>query len=290
MGALFDPSERSRLDRLAILARRAVRGQTVGERRSRRLGTGGEFADHRSYVLGDEPRYVDWNVYGRLGDLVVKRFEAETSVDVLLLVDRSPSMSGSKSAAARRLAGALGHVALRRRDSATLGWLPPLSPRPLETHRGNEGLEALLASLVDVPLSGRTDHATHLRRVLAPVKRRGPAVLVSDFFDARGAVKGLALLAAHGFEATAVHLLDPADVDLPVGASLRCRDRETGETVDVDATPRFLADLRTAWRRRAEALRSWCLARGIAHHAMDVERPFWDSLAEMVREGVLVTA
>lgn len=289
MGALFDSSERARLDRLAILARKAARGEEQGERRSRRIGTGGEFADHRAYVPGDEPRYVDWNVYGRLGDLVVKRFEAETSVNLLLLVDRSPSMAGSKSATARRLAGALGHVALRNRDAATLAWLPALAGRPAETFRGRAGIEALFQTLVETPLEGQTDHAADLRRVLTATPRRGPAVLVSDFFDPSGADHGLSLLAGHGFETTALHLLDPADVDLPAGSSLKCRDRETGEVVDVDATPEVLDALRSAWRRRAERLSSWCVSRGIAHRAIDVERPFWDVVLSMVRERVLVT-
>jgi uncharacterized protein (DUF58 family) len=289
-GALFSAADAKRLDRLALVARRLARADAPGERRSRRAGTGGEFADHRAYALGDDPRYVDWNVYGRLGDLVVKRFEAETSVDLLLLVDRSASMEGAKSEVARRLAGALGHVALRRRDTVALAWLPLVPERPLETFRSPARLDALFAALVETPGGGRTDHGEDLRRLLSATTRRGPAVLLSDFYDPAGAVAGLTRLLGRGFETTALHLLDASDVALAPGESLRCVDRETGEAVDVDATPRFLADLHAAWRRRAERLHAWCVARGVAWQGVEVGRPFWEVVQEMARGGVLVGA
>jgi uncharacterized protein (DUF58 family) len=284
---LFDANDARRLDRLAWIARRPVRGEAQGERRSRRVGTGGEFADHRAYAPGDDPRTVDWHVYGRLGDLVVKRFEAEERIDLLLLVDRSASTAGAKAEAIRRVAGALAHVALRRRDTVRLAWLPAASERPLDPYRSPARLDALLETLVSTPVAGRTDHGEDLRRLLAAVPRRGPAVLVSDFYDAAGAVNGLSRLAARGFETTAVHVLDAADVDLPVGESLACVDRETGEVVDVDATPRFLEELRAAWRRRAERLHAWCVAHGVRRVGVDARRPFWDAVRDLARAGVL---
>ena len=287
--SLFTPADSRRLDRLALLVRKAARGEARGERRARRIGAGGEFADHRGYVPGDDLRYVDWNVYGRHGDLVVKRFEAEENVRVLLVLDRSPSMEGAKSSDARRLAGALAHVALRRRDAVDLAFLPALSTGeggPVESFRGPARLDACHSRIASVPLSGVTRHAEDLRRVLAAAGRRGPAILFSDFFDPAGAVKGLAMLAGHGFETTAVHVVDPADATLPEGEAFRCVDRETGEALDLDATPDLAERVLAAWRRRAERLRAWCAARGVGYQRADAGRPFWDVVREMLRGGV----
>ena len=285
---LFTAEELARLDRLSLLTRRTLRGENVGERRSRRIGAGGEFVDHRTYVPGDDLRYVDWNVYFRHGDLVVKRFEAEENVRVFLAVDRSPSMEGRKALAARRLAGALAHVALRRRDAVTFAWLPATEEGPVITLRDPARLPALLDAMARVPSAGPTRLAPDLDRATAMTKRRGPAVLVSDFFDPAGAVAGLARLAARGFEVTALHVLDPADADLPVGEAVRCVDRETGETVDVDVTEAFAEAVHAAWRRRAERVRAWCAPREIGWVAVDASKPVWDVLREMLRDGVVV--
>ena len=287
---LFSPADLRRLDRLALRTRRAIRGEWAGERKSRRAGTGGEFADHRTYVHGDDLRYVDWNVYFRLGDLVVKRFESEEDVRVLLAVDRSPSMGEAKAREARRLAGAIGHVALRRRDAVALAWLPLVPERPVEVFRGAARIPAFFQRLLDTPAAGPTAHAKDLERILSASPRRGPAILVSDFFDPAGAVTGLARLSAHGYETTALHVVDPLDVDLPAGESVRCIDRETGETLDLDVTESLRDSLFAAWRRRADRLRSWCVAREIGWQRIDVGRPFWDVVQEMIRSrGILAS-
>jgi uncharacterized protein (DUF58 family) len=285
--SLFDAGELRRLDRLALVVRRVPCGEATGDRRTRRLGTGGEFADHRPYADGDDPRYVDWNVYGRLDDLVVKRFESEETVDLLLLVDRSASMAGAKSRLARRAAAALAHVALRRRDAVALAWLPLDPARPVETFRGPRRLDALHERVATAPDAGRTDHRGDLDRLLPALRRRGLAVVVSDFYDPAGAVNGLSRLSANGFDAIALHVLDPADVALPEGETLRAVDRETGEEIDVDVSPRFLAALHAAWRRRAERLEAWCVAHGVLWRRVEAQRSFWDVVHGLLRAGAL---
>jgi uncharacterized protein (DUF58 family) len=287
-GPLFTAADLKRLDRLALLTRKAVRGEGPGERKSRRMGTGGQFADYRNYVVGDDFRYVDWNVYGRHGDLVVKRFESEENVNLLLCVDRSPSMEGGKALEARRFAGALAHVALRHRDAVTLAWLPSVpGGAPVEAFRGPKRIDELLATLAKTPAAGPTRHVEDLEVVLAALRRTGPAMLISDFFDPAGAVGGLRLLKAHRFEVTAVHVSDVGDVALPVGEAIRCVDRETGESLELDATPGLVASVHAAWRRRAERLSAWCAAREIVCQRVDVGRPFWDVLRDLVRSGVV---
>jgi uncharacterized protein (DUF58 family) len=291
ISALLSASDLARLDRLALFTRRRLRGEQVGERRTRRVGAGGEFVDYRTYVPGDDLRYVDWNVYFRLGDMAVKRFESVDAVRVLVAVDRSASMAGAKGLAARRLAAALCHVAVRRRDAATFAWLPPIEGRPpVETFRTVGRLAPLHDALVTTPDAGATDLARDLSRIVAAAGRRGPAVLLSDFFDPAGAVGGLSAMSAHGFETTALHVLDPTDAELPFGESLRCVDRETGEVVDVDVTPELQDSVRAAWRRRVERVRAWCAEREIGWVAVEVGRTLWDVLHELLKAGVVVGA
>ena len=290
VGPLLTEAELRRLDRLQIRRRRAPTRGEPGERRSGRVGPGVVFADHRDYVPGDDLRYVDWHVYARLGDLVVKRFESEENLDLLLCVDRSLSMTGAKSEAARRLAAALGYLALSRLDRVQLAWLPVAASRPVSTHRGKARAPALFDALGREPLEGTTVHARDATRILARTKRRAIAVVLSDFYDPENAVAALAGLRSRGMDVVAVHVLDGADVTFEPGSSLRAVDRETGAEVKVDVTPVFLDTLRAAWHRRADRLERWCLAREVLYQRCDVALGLWDVLAAMLGRGIVVGA
>jgi len=90
---LFDSEFLKKLEYLSLLSRRVFRGQILAQRRTMQLGGGIEFADHRDYAPGDDFRYLDWNVYARHGDLLLKRFQEEEDLHVYLLVDCSKSMA-----------------------------------------------------------------------------------------------------------------------------------------------------------------------------------------------------
>jgi len=287
---LFTPDEIRRIERLHIRRRRAVHGGIQGEWRSARYGSSGLFADHRGYVAGDDLRYVDWNVFGRLGDLVVKRFEAEENVNLLLCVDRSLSMSGRKTRAARRLAGALGVLALTHLDHVRLAWLPAPSAVPITSYRSRRRTGPFMARLASTPDAGTTDHVRDLGRVLAATRHRGLALLVSDFFDPEGAIRGLALLRARGLEVGAIHVVDPSDVDLPQGGSIVAIDAETGEAMEIDVTPALRTSLHRAWEGRIHGLERWCLAREIPYHRVDARRTLWETLRAMLAARVAVGA
>jgi len=149
--ALLTEKELTRLRRLRLAGARVVRAAARGERTARQLGSGQEFAAHRAYAQGDDLRRVDWNVYGRLGQLFVKLFEAPGRLRVLLALDDSPTMDfggANKWLAARRAAAATALVALGGADRV---WLGALDGEP----RAYEGAaEArLVAALEDLPVA-----------------------------------------------------------------------------------------------------------------------------------------
>ena len=105
--------------------RRRLAGQLAGEHRSPRHGSSLDFADYRTYHPGDDFRRIDYHLYARLDTLLLKLYEAEDEVRLRLLIDTSASMGrGGKLAQAARVAGALGFVALVRRDPVTLHTFP----------------------------------------------------------------------------------------------------------------------------------------------------------------------
>src|SRR5215207_3484700 len=114
-GLLLDPQFMARLDQLDVMSRKLLAGKMKGERRSKRRGQSVEFADYRNYVIGDDLRFIDWNIYGRLDRLFLKLFLEEEDLSLYILVDVSKSMDFGEPQKARYLkqvAAALGYIGL----------------------------------------------------------------------------------------------------------------------------------------------------------------------------------
>src|SRR4051812_29019120 len=105
----------ARLDQLDVMSRKLLAGKLKGERRSKRRGQSVEFADYRNYVVGDDLRFIDWNVYARLDRLFLKLFLEEEDLSLYILLDVSKSCDygePNKAMYLKRVAAALGYVGL----------------------------------------------------------------------------------------------------------------------------------------------------------------------------------
>lgn len=292
-GRMFDEPFLRRLERLAILSRRAVAGQLQGERRSPRRGQSVEFADFRPYVSGDDFRHIDWNAYARLERFFIKLFVQEEDLTVHLLVDTSRSMDWgepNKLWYALRAAGALGYVALVGLDRVSVtavgngsggtgGYLPP--------RRGKAQATSLFSFLEGLQAGGRTDLGPRLRNYAAAATRPGPLVLASDLQD-EGWEEGLRALAGRGFEVTVLHVLAPDEVDPELEGDLRLHDIETGVEVEITADYETLQRYRqelAVWRA---SLQRFCSARGMNYVPVDTAVPFETLLFAMLRQRGLL--
>ena len=125
LARLLGPDFVARLDSLDVMSRRILQGKLAGERRSKRRGQSVEFADHRPYVPGDDLRFVDWNIYGRLEQLFLKLFLEDQDLTIHILADASGSMEmgePSKALFIQKLAAALGYVSLANNNRLTLSF------------------------------------------------------------------------------------------------------------------------------------------------------------------------
>src|SRR5882762_10784720 len=116
---LLEPQFLARLEQLELVSRKIFMGRMKGERRSKRKGQSVEFADYRNYVVGDDLRHLDWNLYARLDRLFLRLFLEEEDLHVYLLIDNSLSMdfgTPSKLHLAKQIAAALGFVGLTNLD------------------------------------------------------------------------------------------------------------------------------------------------------------------------------
>ncbi len=239
---LVDPQLFATLEDLELVARTAVEGFLQGLHRSPYVGFSTEFATHREYLPGDDLRHLNWKLYGRQDRLYVKQYDAETNLDLHLLVDWSGSMTThgagrlSKQRYAACLTAALAHLALRQRDAVGLtlfsaGVLDHLKPRA----KSNQ-LDEVLHALTRTPLHPHAESAKVLHEIAELMPRRGLVVLVSDlFYDAAELFDGLDHFRYQGHDVLLFQVLDPVERWLPVEGSVRFHDLETGEELVTEA-------------------------------------------------------
>ena len=142
---IFTAREIAQLRHLQILAAKVTKGQLHGEREMSRAGPGSGFREHRAYHQGDALRTVDWNVYARMDALVVKEFDAEEALDLVLVQDKSASMEGAAALCAAKVVGALGAIALSQLDRVLL--VPAGGWRGVESFMGRSRLMDLLGGV-----------------------------------------------------------------------------------------------------------------------------------------------
>jgi len=267
--ALFDTDFLSRLEYLSIVSKRVFSGRLIAQRRARQSGSGIEFSDHREYTIGDDFRYLDWHVYARHEELLLKRFHEEQDLHVYVLVDCSRSMGFgrpvSKFDQARRLAAALAYIALADLDRVSvLGFADGLV-RELPMMRGkNRALSLLnfLDSLETRP--GTTNLLAASRRLVERNSRRGPAIVLSDLYDPAGYRQGLDLLRYHRFEPAVIHVYDPGEQEPDVLGDVEFIDAESDEGRKVTVTESSLARYRRVYGRFVEGLVGYCRGHGLS--------------------------
>jgi len=287
--ALVSPSALMRIRNLELRARVVVEGFWSGIHRSPYHGFSVEFTEYRQYSAGDDPRYVDWRVFGRSDRYYIKKFEDETNLRCLLLTDQSRSMNfGStgytKAQYAATLAATLAHflnqqgdaVGLLSFDQRVREYLPP-------RHRPGHLRQLMLA--LEKPAGGTaTDLVGPLEHVTELARKRGLMVLISDFLLPLDRVEvTLSRLLAAGHELTVFQVLDPQEVAFDFAEASVFQDIETGRTLYVDP-----ALARQEYRRRfdahRQALSELCQRLGARQVNVITDRPLELVLFDFLRE------
>ncbi|MCF7972735.1 MAG: DUF58 domain-containing protein [Phycisphaerae bacterium] len=275
----IDPILLSKLKNMSLVARCAVEGFFSGMHPSPFHGFSVEYSDHRAYQAGDDPKYLDWKMYGRSQKLYIKQFLQETNLCAYLMLDSSRSMSfASKDCISKLeygsyLAASLAYLMLMQNDGVALGmfaenihtWIPGRSRR---TH-----LNAVLKAIQDCRPQGRTRLAEVLHNLAERTQRRGIVILISDLLDDVDEVKrGLAHLKYLKHDVILFHLMDHQELELDYEGLVQFEDLETGRSVRV--FPKSIQD--TFSRNVAqfmEQVRTNAHRSNIDYHLMNTSEP-----------------
>jgi uncharacterized protein (DUF58 family) len=284
---LFDSDFLKKLEYLSLVSRRVFRGQLLAQRRTMQLGGGIEFADHREYTPGDDFRYLDWNVFARHDELLLKRFQEEEDLHVYVLVDCSRSMAFGdpvKFDYARQVAAALGYIALADLDRVAVIAFAGDIVADFPLTRGKARILSLLKFLENLEAQGSdTDLARVARNFVHRGQRRGLAIVISDLFDPNGYERGLDLLRHHRYEPHIVQPYDRREADPQVKGDVELVDAETGTIRKVTITERNLRQYHRIFADFQESVRRYCSTYGIGGTWTTTDVPFDELLLKMMR-------
>lgn len=288
----IDAADLGRLGRLSIGSRFTVEGSIAGSHRSQLKGVSVEFADYRQYVPGDDPRHLDWRVFGRNERLYLRQYEEETSLRVHLLVDASASMayaSGntSKYRFAATLASALAYITIHRQDSAGLALFDSKCRTNIPPKNGPEHLRSLCETLAHTNPGEKTDLAVTLHGLAEQAKKRGLVIIFSDFFDDVDKIRAaLAHFRRRKHDVIVYQILDRAEIDFPFRDAGAFQDLETGEKIVTNPK-----EVRASYQAAVEDFlihcRHVCAGLGVDHQLALTDQPPVDFLIRHLRQRAL---
>ena len=293
MDALLSAKLLRQLEQFQLLAQRRAKSSARGERRSRARGQSVEFADYRNYVAGDDFRYLDWNLYGRLERLFLKLYEEERELPVRIFLDASESMTFGeprKFDFARQVAAAVGYVALCGFDRVSVISFPDQPEQSavrsaLRAVRGRKSALEFFRNLSQLTAAGTVNLNSALRRGALEARQAGVAVVLSDFLDPAGYEKGLEALAGRGFQVNAVQVLSPEELNPSTYGDLKLVDAETGALQEVTFGKFRMKSYQQTVQNFCQRLREFCQMRAIRFFMASSGTPLEQLLLKQLREA-----
>jgi uncharacterized protein (DUF58 family) len=285
---LLKPEVLAGLSNLDLVARVVVEGVLTGMHRSPFFGFSQEFAEYRSYSEGDDPRFVDWNVYARTERTYIKRYIGETNTRLVILLDASASMGFGSGAVTKLqygkfLAATLAYLAARQHDAVGLIVFDEqvLEHRKASSQTGR--LQAVLHAIDRAQPGATTNLTAPFERFHQFERGRGLVAVISDFYcDPDAMLKGVQPLAYQGQDVVLFQVLDPQELDPVMKESMFLEDMETGEAMEV--SPVFMRSrYRERIRQHIDALKRATLGAGADHMLLNVTEPLDEALRHYLK-------
>ncbi len=290
---LFDDEFQRKLEYLALVSRRVFAGRLRAERRTKKSGSGVEFADHRDYQPGDDFRTLDWSAYQRFEKLLVRLYEEEEDLAIYLILDTSGSMAFGADKAqkaikltyAKKVVAALAYVGLANLDRVSIVSTTDHILSRMPQTRGKARIFKVFRFLEELEPTGATDLEDALKSFVAQNKRRGLAVLISDLYDPRGFERGLNVLRYNKFDPFVVHIVDPVDAKPKLHGDVLLYDCETGDEREVTVTAKVLQRFAAAHAEYVAGIERFCATRQVPYVAASVDVAFDELILRVFRRG-----
>lgn len=265
---LLEPEFMARLDSLDVLSRKILQGKLQGERRSKRRGQSVEFADHRPYVAGDDLRFVDWNIYGRLDQLFLKLFLEEQDLTINIAIDTSASISlpePSKERFIKKLAAALGYVGLVNNNRVTISTFSDGIKAQITNMRGRNYLSRMAELLLGAEAVGPSHFNAASRQLAAGRIASGIMIILSDFFFKEGFEDGLRRLIGRNYDLYVVQVLSEQEFEPDFTGDLKLIDVEDADHAEITISSALIKYYKRNLAAYCNELKDFCTRRGATY-------------------------
>ena len=309
MDELLDSALISQISRLDLTSRKIFAGKLKGERRSKKRGESVEFADHRQYVIGDDLRHIDWNIFGRLDRLFLKLFLEEEDLALHIVLDASESSDCGephKFYYAQQLAMALGYIGLvnlnRVQVSVIGGTLetgregendrpeaPGETVHSIRDLRGRRRTQDLARFICSVRPGGATSFRENAKRIALGRRGKGVMIVISDFFMKEGYDTGLRLLVGRGYDVFAIQCLSPQEVEPDITGDLRLVDVEDGDRAEVTISAPLMKRYKANLAAYCAELREFCARREMTALTVRTDTPLETLILDYLRRRGLLS-
>ena len=287
----LDPAFMARLDQLDLMSRKLLAGKMKGERRGKRRGHSVEFADYRNYVVGDDLRFIDWNVYARLERLFLKLFLEEEDLALYVLVDVSKSCDygqPNKAHYIKQVAAALGYIGLVNYNRVTLAAMSEGIVAETGNLRGRRRVPQMIDFLTGLQPAGSSHFAEACKRFALSHRQKGVCVILSDFFDKGGYENGLRYLCGGNYDLFAIQVLSPQEIDPDLQGDLKLKDLEDGDLTEVSITQPLIKQYKANLNAYCQGLKQYLSRRGANYLFTSTDLPFDTLVLNYLRERRLL--
>jgi uncharacterized protein (DUF58 family) len=276
----LEPTALARVKNLAVVARGVVEGFITGLHSSPYKGFSVEFAEHREYSSGDDPRHLDYKMLARTDRLYIKQYEEETNMRVQILLDTSGSMNYSHESRITKLqygcylTAILSYLMTRQQDSVGLTTFDTEIGLDMPARSSPRHFNEMMHRLEAIKPGGETDVASTLHKLANRFKRRCLIVLLSDLYDDPDEViRSLHHFRHRRHEVILFHIMDRAEIDFPFKEVIAFHDLENNDRIQID--PSYV---REVYRKQVDeflaAYRRACAEAQIDYVLADTSTPY----------------
>ncbi|MDE7463769.1 MAG: DUF58 domain-containing protein [Clostridiales bacterium] len=269
---IVDDNFLNRLERAALYVRKDMQGFFGGNHQTRFYGSTVEFADFREYMLGDDIRRIDWNLYSRFERYFLRLFVDERQMHIQTFLDCSASMravDSGKALYAMRAAAAIGYLSVLNMDRTSIRLVKGSVAEDLcGTITGKTSFFRGISKFDNLQFKGTSDLEKSIINCPSIGSNNGLTVIISDLLTDSNWKKAIDYLRFHRRQVLLIQVLSPADVDPFCSGRIRLVDCEADNPLDdrnfkMKITRAHLNAYREALNDFTSDIKRFCASRGV---------------------------
>ncbi len=283
---ILDTEFLEKIEKLRLAVKKIRIISNVGERKSPKTGKGTEFSDYRTYQIGDELRYLDWNIYARFEKFLVKLFEEEEDLEVHILLDSSLSMAfgiPTKFFYGKKLALAFSYLRVSSWEKVTFTYFQDDIKGIIPIERKKENIFKLLDQLNKLKAEGKTNLNEAIKKYVSSLKKKALLLIISDFLSPYK--DGILYARYKKLPVYLIHVISEEEISPPYEGNLQLIDSETNEIINLYLDKSLIENYKKTLDNFLKDIESFSIKTNVEYMRTSTSIPVEDLLLRYLRMG-----